>query len=78
MVNHKIDAGLKIAAVCMYEREILELDNILGIVQFSCSTFFRTWQLYQETGNVVKPQSLLACWPHLLVRNDIDYLLQIV
>jgi transposase len=57
MGNRRIDIGLKLAAVRLYENNHLELEDILDVVGFSQATFYRCWALYKSTGSPVKPPS---------------------
>ena len=52
MGNWRISANIKMAAVCLYERGLLGLEDILECVGFSCATFFQVIQLYCEMGLV--------------------------
>jgi transposase len=78
MPNRHIDVGLKLAAVRMYERKISSLDDILDIVDFSKSTFFRCWFNYKQTGNPAKPKSNNLGRPRLVLREDIDNIMRLV
>jgi transposase len=78
MPNRRIDVGLKFAAVRMYERKILSLDDILDVVDFSKSTFFRYWFNYKQTGSPAKPKSNHLGRPRIVLRDDIDYIMRLV
>ena len=73
----KITPGLKIAAIRLYERGLLDLDNILDTCMLSCSTFFRTLKLYRTTGDVVNPEPSHR-FTRKLDHNDIHYLCQLM
>jgi transposase len=62
----------------LFERDILPLSDILEIVGFSESTFWRTRKLWRETGWVEKPKSGQSGRRRLLHRDDIDYILRLV
>ncbi|KAG1873040.1 hypothetical protein DFJ58DRAFT_760864 [Suillus subalutaceus] len=54
----KISRDVKLAAVKLYERQHLSLQDILacvGQLGFSESTFWRVLKLWRKTGNVVSP-----------------------
>ncbi|KAJ7668086.1 hypothetical protein B0H17DRAFT_950140 [Mycena rosella] len=78
MPGRRIDRGAKLAAMNLFERDILPLDDILDIVGFSESTFWRTRKLWNETGDVTRPREGLSGRPRLLHRDDIDYILRLV
>ncbi|KAJ7122446.1 hypothetical protein C8R44DRAFT_563439, partial [Mycena epipterygia] len=73
-----ISCDVKLATMNLFERDIFPLDNILDIVGFSKSTFWRTRKLWRETGDVAKPKSVTSSQCHLLHREDIDYILSLV
>ena len=83
---HHISCDLKLAAIRMYETDILNLEDILRCLEFSRRTFYRIWRLWQDTGDVVKPtRSVWGKIRHLdfddiqyllcLIRNNPDYFL---
>lgn len=42
----------------LYEREVLELDDILDFCGFSARTFYRVFvKLWRQSGDVAKPHS---------------------
>jgi hypothetical protein len=55
MVYRKIYADVKLAAMRLYEQNILTLDQILDCVGFSERTFWRVWKIYGLTGDVEPP-----------------------
>ncbi|KAJ6457180.1 hypothetical protein C8R47DRAFT_1180960 [Mycena vitilis] len=71
-----IHPQVKLAAMNLFERDILPLSDILDIVGFSESTFWRTRKLWRETGYVSKPKSETSGRRRLLHREDIDYILR--
>ena len=79
MPYHTISRDLKLAAVRLYEREILPLDDILDIMAFSRRTFFRILRLWHSTGDVVMHRfGTIKGRPRLLNFDDIHYILQLV
>ncbi|KAJ4495578.1 hypothetical protein C8R41DRAFT_703613, partial [Lentinula lateritia] len=79
MVARKhIGDELKLAAIQLYERKLLPLDDILDCVNFSARTFYRTLRLYRATGHVSKPNSHLAGRPRKMNMDDVQYLLELV
>ncbi|KAJ7255578.1 hypothetical protein C8J57DRAFT_1075446 [Mycena rebaudengoi] len=78
MVGRTISRDVKLAAMNLFERDILPLPDILDIVGFSESTFWRTRKLWRETGDVSKPKSSTAGRRRLLHREDLDYILRLV
>ena len=44
----------KIAAIRLYERDLLDLEDILDICGFSRRTWFRIQKLWNQTGDVVR------------------------
>ena len=53
MPFRKISKDVKIAAMRMYDADLLPLPMILDYLNFSRRTFFRVRALWIETGNVV-------------------------
>ncbi|KAJ7144629.1 hypothetical protein C8R44DRAFT_601492 [Mycena epipterygia] len=78
MPGRTISSDVKSAAMNLFERDIFPLDDILDIVGFSESTFWRTRKLWRETGDVAKPKSVTSGRRRLLHREDIDYILSLV
>lgn len=79
MVFHPISRDVKLAAIRLHERGLLDVSDILSVCNFSRSTFYRILKLLQETGDVVKPQdNSKRGRPRILDREDTDYLLQLV
>jgi len=77
MPFHKISHNVKIAAVNLYERELLSLEDILDCCQLSRATFLRVLYLWRTTGDVVKPYNNSG-HPRALVAEDVQYLLCLV
>ncbi|KAJ7315000.1 hypothetical protein DFH08DRAFT_917765 [Mycena albidolilacea] len=78
MPGRIVQAQVKLAAMNLFERDILPLANILDIVGFSESMFWRTRKLWRETGWVEKPKSTTSGRRRLLHRDDLDYILNLV
>ena len=74
-----ISQDLKLAAIRLYENDILDLEDILHSLDFSRRTFYRIWRLWRDTGDVVKPRMVGV---RRRMRNldftDLQYLLQLV
>ncbi|KAJ7622506.1 hypothetical protein FB45DRAFT_870685 [Roridomyces roridus] len=78
MPGRVVQNQVKLAAMNIYERDILPLCDILDICGFSESTFWRTKKLWDETGWVAKPKSTTSGRPRFCAREDIDYILSLV
>ena len=70
----KISNDVKVAAMRMYDADLLPLVTILDFLDMSWRTFFRVCALWIETGNVVRQTNGIKGWPRLLHFTDIDYL----
>ncbi|KAG2031251.1 hypothetical protein BDR03DRAFT_928220 [Suillus americanus] len=68
----------KLAAIRLYERELLGLPDILDCCGFSERTWFRILKLWRETGDVVNPRPHRALRGRVraLDREDIDCLMR--
>lgn len=73
-----ISRDVKLAAIRLHNLGLLPLENILLAVGFSESTFYRILALWNETGDVVKPQKTHLGRPRSLDYDDIKYLLILV
>jgi transposase len=78
MGNRKISPDLKFAAMKMYEKGLMDLDDILDCVGFKERTFYRVLRLYRDTGEVVRPNSNLRGRPRKLDFDDSNYLVTLV
>jgi transposase len=78
MPYRKISRDLKLAAINLYERELIPLHDILDCVRFSRRTFFRILAQWRLTGDVAKHTYGLRGRPRLLVFDDLQYLLRLV
>jgi transposase len=73
-----ISRDVKLAAIQLYIRDLLSLDDIRQCCGFSLRTFYRIWRLWQDTGDVVRHSTTLRGRRRILIREDIDYLLSLV
>lgn len=78
MPYRKISQDLKLAAINLYQRGLISLDDILDCVGFSERTFYRVLSLWRETGDIIKHTHGLRGRPRLLVFDDLQYLLHLV
>ena len=78
MPYHFIPRAVKISAIKLHERELLDLDTILDVMEMSCSTFFRVQKLWCETGDVISPKASLRGRLRTLNYNDVQYLLVLI
>jgi len=78
MGYRKISHDVKIATIRLYERGLLELNDILDCCGFLCHTWYCVLKLWHKTGNVIpEAQSLWGCvWT--LDQEDINYLLELI
>jgi transposase len=74
----KIGRDVKIAAIRLYERELLSLDNILDCCGFSERTWYRILKLWRETGDVINPNRSLRGRLRSLDHDDLAYLLRLI
>jgi len=74
----KISHDVKRAAIRLYERNLLSLEDILSCCGFSESTWYRVLKLWRETGDVVNHPTGIRGRVRHLDRDDIEYLLQLV
>ncbi|KAG2034352.1 hypothetical protein BDR03DRAFT_870214 [Suillus americanus] len=76
----KISHDVKLAAIRLYERQLLGLPDILDCCGFSEWTWFRILKLWRETGNVVNPRHHRALRGRVraLDRKDIDCLMCLI
>jgi transposase len=68
----------KIAAIRLYERDLLDLEDILDICGFSRSTWFRILKLWNQTGDVVRKPTQRTGQARHLDKEDLDYLLELI
>ncbi|KAJ7231396.1 hypothetical protein B0H12DRAFT_1029487 [Mycena haematopus] len=78
MPGRTVNYQVKLAAMNLFERDILPLPDILDIVGFSESTFWRTRRLWRDTGWVEKPKTTTSGRRRILHRDDLDYIMNLV
>ena len=78
MPNRRIERGVKLAGIKLYEHGVLSLSTILDVLGYSRRTFFRTLKLWRETGDVVAAPSLIRGRLRLLNYDDVSYLLLLI
>jgi transposase len=78
MPYRKISRDVKLAAVNLYERNLLTIGQIVGCVGFTERTFWRIMKLWRETGDVVRHNTGGAGRPRSLHLEDTIYLLRLV
>lgn len=74
----KISRDVKIAAVRLYERGLLDLEDILDCCGFARRTWFRVLKLWRETGDVVPEAQTIRGRVRNLDHEDIAYLLELI
>ncbi|KAG1741264.1 hypothetical protein EDB19DRAFT_1615180, partial [Suillus lakei] len=78
MPYRKISRDLKLAAVNLFEHNLLTIRQIVDCVGFSERTFWRIMKLWRETGDVVRHNTGLPGQPRSLHFEDVSYLLRLV
>ena len=78
MPGRHISRDVKVAAIRLYERDLLDVSDILDCCGFARRTWFRVLKLWRETGDVVSPRTGQAGQTRLLIRKDLDYLLTLI
>ena len=78
MGYHVISRDVKIAAIRLYECELLDLEDILDCCGFSRQTWFRILRLWRETGDVVPEKLSLRGRLRNLDQEDFHYLLMLI
>lgn len=78
MPGRHISCDVKVAAVRLHERDLLDVNDILDCCGFSCRTWFRVLKLWRETGDVVSPRMGQPGRKRLLICEDLDYLLTLI
>jgi hypothetical protein len=73
-----ISRQVKIAAIKLFERNLLPLEVILDVCDFSERTWYHISRLWHKTGDVVNPKPTLHGRTHLLDVDDLQYLLRLV
>jgi len=75
---HKISRDVKLAAVNLYECDLLPMQDILDCVGFSEHTFWWVLKLWCQTGDVVWHIYGFHGRPRILNFDDVQYLIQLV
>lgn len=78
MPYHLIPRAVKIAGIKLWERNLLPLETILDVLEYSRSTFFRTLKLWHETGDVVSHTTGICGRLRTLNYDNVQYLLLLV
>lgn len=78
MPFRKISRDVKLAAINLYEHNMLSLEQILECVGISESTFWRVCKLWRETGDVVRHNYGAAGRPRALHFDDVNYLVRLI
>jgi transposase len=74
-----ISRDIKLAAIRLYEHDLLVLDDICDCCGLSLRTFYRILKLWRETGNITKPKKPFRGHPRrVLDYDDVQYLLCLV
>ncbi|TFK22608.1 hypothetical protein FA15DRAFT_595830 [Coprinopsis marcescibilis] len=73
-----ISRDVKLAALHLHSRGLLGLWDIITSCGFSQHTFFHVKCLWNETGDVLPCSIGSRGWPCMLIREDIEYLLELV
>lgn len=74
----KISRDVKVAAIRLYENDLLDLEDILDSCGFSRRTWFRILKLWHETGDVVAQPQGMRGRPRILIKEDLNYLLELI
>jgi len=73
-----VSRDVKIAAINLFDRELLPLHIILEICGFSVRTWYRVLKLWRDTGDVINPKPSLRGRIRYLDCEDVQYLLRLV
>ena len=74
MPRHAISRDVKVAAIRLHERGLLDLEDILECCRFSERTWYRILKLWRTTGDVVSESTSLCGRLRILTHEDIRYL----
>ena len=69
---------VKLAAVQLWEANLLDLPDILSCCNFSQATFYHILKLWKESGDVVSHINTQDSHPRVLNATDVQYLNQLV
>ena len=75
---HFVSCDVKIAAINLFEHELLPLHTILDVYGFSEWTWYCVMKLWCDTGNVINPKPSLWGRVHYLDCKDVQHLLHLV
>jgi transposase len=78
MPFRKISRDIKIAAIRLYEDDILSKAAILDYLAFSTRTFDRILALWNATGDVVRNTNGVRGRPRVMHFSDVDYLKRLI
>jgi transposase len=78
MPYRKISRDVKLAAIRLYERDIMPLGDVLDCLNISRSTWHRLYQLWQTTGDVVRHTFGICGRPRIFHYSDVEYLKSIL
>ncbi|KAF8156685.1 Homeodomain-like protein, partial [Crassisporium funariophilum] len=78
IMYQKISRDVKVAAIQLYERGLLALDDILDCCGLLRRTFYRILKLWRHTGNVIAPGTNRRGRPRMLDHDDLQHLLELV
>jgi transposase len=78
MPFRKISRDIKIAAIRLYEDDILSKAAILDYLAFSSRTFDRILALWNATGDVVRVTNGVRGRPRVMHFSDVDYLKRLI
>ena len=78
MPYRKISKDIKIAAMRLYEDDILSKPAILDYLRISSRTFDRVLALWNATGEVVKETNSVRGRPRILHFSDVEYLKRLI
>ncbi|TFY52053.1 hypothetical protein EVG20_g10726 [Dentipellis fragilis] len=78
MGYRKLSRDIKIAAIRIWEHNLLDLDQILECLDFSERTWYHIVKLWRKTGDVIRPSLSLCGHLRVLDHDNINYILQLV
>src|SRR6266487_2241903 len=78
LMFRKIGRDVKIAAIRLFECNLLELDDILDCCGFSERTWYHILKLWRQTGDVVNLDTSLCGRLRNFNHEDVDYLVQLI
>ncbi len=78
MINRRISWDVKLAAIRLYECNLLSLSDILECCGFFKRTWYRILNLWQQTGDVINPNHSIHECIRTLDSKDIEYLVRLV